>query len=134
MKTKAADSIESAEGAASSRTVVSREEHVTATARRLRKTRLRLGPWQVAVVVVFLACGIGTRLRVLVKNANIFDPFFVSRPSQIVSRFYDWTLGAKAGYLWPHLWSTLGATMIGLVMAVVSGFFCWPFSSAKSAN
>jgi NitT/TauT family transport system permease protein len=132
MKTKPADSSASAEGAAASRSVGSREEHVTATARRLRKTRIRLGLWQVALVVIFLAVWeIGTRLPVLVKNANIFDPFFVSRPSQIVSRLYDWTLGAKAGYLWPHLWSTLGATMIGLVVAVVSGFFVGLLFSQK---
>lgn len=101
----------------------SRAERLAATARRQRMTRLRLLAWQVALVILFLAIWeIGTRLSILSKNANIFDPFFVSRPSQIVSRLYDWTVGAKAGYLWPHLWATLGATMVGLVVAVVSGF------------
>ncbi|MCE9658170.1 MAG: ABC transporter permease [Burkholderiales bacterium] len=95
-------------------------------------TRLRLLAWQVALVVLFLAVWeIGTRLSILSKNANIFDPFFVSRPSQIVSRLYDWTLGAKAGYLWPHLWATLGATMVGLVVAVVTGFFVGLLFSQK---
>jgi NitT/TauT family transport system permease protein len=50
------------------------------------------------------------------------DPFFVSRPSDIARRLYDWVLGAKAGYLWPHLASTLWATLLGLVVGVASGF------------
>lgn len=109
-----------------------REERLNATARRIRATRLRLGLWQVALVVVFLAIWeIGTRLAILSKNANIFDPFFVSRPSQIVSRLWDWTVGAKAGFLWPHLWATLSATMVGLVVAVVSGFFVGLLFSQK---
>jgi len=110
----------------------SRQERLAATTRRQRMTRLRLLAWQVALVVLFLAIWeIGTRLSILSKNANIFDPFFVSRPSQIVSRLYDWTVGVKAGYLWPHLWATLGATMVGLVVAVVTGFFVGLLFSQK---
>lgn len=100
-----------------------REERLKATARRARNTRLRLGLWQIGLVAVFLAVWeIGTRLPVLSKTFNLFDPFFVSRPSQIAVRLYEWTLGARAGYLWPHLWATLSATMVGLVVAVVTGF------------
>jgi NitT/TauT family transport system permease protein len=109
-----------------------REERLAAAARRSRAKRLRLSGWQVALVVVFLATWeVGTRVPLLSKNANVFDPFFVSRPSQIVSRLWDWTLGAKAGYLWPHLWATLSATMVGLVVAVVSGFFVGLLFSQK---
>jgi len=107
----------------SSSALAGRDERLKAAARRVRNTRLRLGAWQVGLVVVFLAIWeIGTRVPFLVKNANLFDPFFVSRPSQIAERLYDWTIGNKAGYLWPHLWATLSATMLGLVVAVVSGF------------
>ena len=110
----------------------SRAQRLAATARRQRMTRLRLLAWQLALVILFLAVWeIGTRLSILSKNANIFDPFFVSRPSQIVSRLYDWTIGAKAGYLWPHLWATLGATLVGLVVAVVTGFFVGLLFSQK---
>ena len=113
-------------------TGTTREERLLGTARRIRATRLRLGLWQVTLVAIFLAIWeIGTRLPILSKNANIFDPFFVSRPSQIVSRLWDWTLGAKAGFLWPHLWATLSATMVGLVVAVVSGFFVGLLFSQK---
>ena len=109
-----------------------REERLLATARRSRATRLRLWLWQVALVTLFLATWeIGTRLPALSKSVNVFDPFFVSRPSQIVARLWDWTVGAKAGYLWPHLWSTVSATMVGLVVAVVSGFFVGLLFSQK---
>jgi len=83
------------------------------------------------VVIFILIWEVGTRLPVLSKNTNIFDPFFVSRPSEIVSRLIDWTVGEKAGYLWPHLWATVSATLIGLVVAVVSGFFVGLLFSQK---
>lgn len=96
--------------------------------------RVKLGVWQVVLVAAFLAVWeIGTRLPLLSQNTNLFDPFFVSRPSQIATRLYDWTFGDKAGYLWPHLWATLGATLLGLIVAVVSGFFVGLLFSQKRA-
>jgi NitT/TauT family transport system permease protein len=57
-------------------------------------------------------------------RANTFlDPFFISRPSLVAQKLYDWTLGAQRGFLWPHLVSTVGATLLGLVVAVITGFF-----------
>ena len=109
-----------------------REERLLTTARRSRATRLRLRLWQLVLVALFLATWeIGTRVPALSKTVNVFDPFFVSRPSQIVVRLWDWTIGAKAGYLWPHLWSTVSATLVGLVVAVVSGFFVGLLFSQK---
>lgn len=62
-----------------------------------------------------------TRIPWFIEN-TIFDPFFISRPSHVAVYLFDWTLGSKTGYLWPHLISTLTATLLGLVIAVVSGF------------
>lgn len=57
-------------------------------------------------------------------RANTFlDPFFISRPSLVIQKLYDWTIGAQRGFLWPHLVSTVGATLLGLVVAVITGFF-----------
>jgi NitT/TauT family transport system permease protein len=53
---------------------------------------------------------------------TIMDPFFVSRPSDIAWRLYEWVLGSKRGYLWPHLAATLWATLLGLVVGVATGF------------
>ena len=40
-----------------------------------------------------------------------------------IQKLYDWTIGAQRGFLWPHLVSTVGATLLGLIVAVVTGFF-----------
>ena len=64
-----------------------------------------------------------------VQNTNILDPFFLSRPSQIVSRLYDWTFGRQGRlHLAASLWSTLRRIHGRLVVAVVCGFasaFCF---------
>lgn len=57
------------------------------------------------------------------RTNTFLDPFFISRPSLVIQKLYDWTLGAQRGFLWPHLVSTVGATLLGLVIAVVTGFF-----------
>ena len=99
------------------------EDPARARARQALRTRVRLGAWQAGLVLAFLAIWeFGTRIPLLSENLNIFDAFFVSRPTEVLARLWEWTLGSKAGYLWPHLGATLGATMIGLVVAVVSGF------------
>lgn len=57
------------------------------------------------------------------RTNTFLDPFFISRPSLVIQKLYDWTVGAQRGFLWPHLASTIGATLLGLVIAVVTGFF-----------
>lgn len=97
-----------------------------------RAQRLRLFAWQLVCVAVFFGIWeFGTRLPALADNFNLFDPFFVSRPSLILARLYDWTVGAKAGFLWPHLWVTLEATLLGLAVSVVSGFLVGLLFSQK---
>ena len=78
--------------------------------------------WQVLLVCTVLGLWEGlTRVPWFVQN-TFLDPFFISRPSMVVYRLYEWTLGESAGFIWPHLWSTLFATTIGLVVSVASGF------------
>jgi NitT/TauT family transport system permease protein len=102
---------------------LSRDAQVKLVSRRAFWKRSRLTLWQIGLIVLALAIWeVGTRIPLLSKNVNMFDPFFVSRPSAIAMRLYDWTFGAKAGFLWPHLEATLVATMIGLVVSVSSGF------------
>jgi NitT/TauT family transport system permease protein len=62
-----------------------------------------------------------TRVPYLVKN-TFLDPFFISQPSLIALQLWKWTFGAQAGFLLPHLASTLGATLLGLVVATSTGF------------
>jgi NitT/TauT family transport system permease protein len=92
-------------------------------ARSARNERIRVIVWQVSLLLILLAIWeFGTRIPWLAKNVNVFDPFFVSQPSRVAVKLYEWIFGAKAGMLWPHLFSTLGATFVGLIVAVATGF------------
>lgn len=82
--------------------------------------RVRL--YQLALLAVFLGLWEGlTRVPYLMKN-TFLDPFFISRPSLVAGQLWSWTFGAQAGFLLPHLASTLAATLLGLLVAGVSGF------------
>ncbi|MEP9352588.1 ABC transporter permease [Xanthobacter sp. KR7-65] len=82
--------------------------------------RVRL--YQVALLAVFLGLWEGlTRVPYLMKN-TFLDPFFISRPSLVAEQLWTWTFGAQAGFLLPHLGSTLAATLLGLGVASVTGF------------
>jgi NitT/TauT family transport system permease protein len=70
-----------------------------------------LGTWQICTGIAWF------------RTNTFLDPFFISRPSLVIQKLYDWTIGAQRGFLWPHLVSTVGATLLGLVVAVVTGFF-----------
>jgi NitT/TauT family transport system permease protein len=90
--------------------------------RVIRAERIQIIGWQVLILLVVIGFWEwATRVPWFVEH-TIMDPFFVSRPSAIVTRIYDWTLGTKRGYLWPHLASTLWATFLGLVVGVATGF------------
>ena len=91
--------------------------------RTARNERIRVLVWQISLLLLMLAVWeFGTRVPWLAKNVNIFDPFFVSQPSRVLAKLYEWIFGAKAGILWPHLFSTLGSTFVGLIVAVATGF------------
>ena len=51
--------------------------------------------------------------------------------SLVAANLYHWTFGRQAGYLWPHLYSTLVSTLLGLFVAVTSGFFVGLLLSQK---
>ena len=84
--------------------------------------RAQVVGWQILLLVLILGFWEwSTRVPWFVQH-TIMDPFFVSRPSAIAQRIYEWTLGSKRGLLWPHLASTLWATFLGLIVGVATGF------------
>ena len=96
--------------------------HADETRRLARRTSTIVVAWQFALFATFIGLWEGlTRVPWLVKH-SFLDPFFISRPSLVAERIYEWTVGSKAGFIWPHLWSTVNATLIGLVVSVVTGF------------
>jgi len=84
--------------------------------------RAQVVGWQILLLVLILGFWEwSTRVPWFVQH-TIMDPFFVSRPSAIAQRIYEWTLGSKRGLLWPNLASTLWATFLGLIVGVATGF------------
>lgn len=93
-----------------------REERRQAVSRRLRITA-----WQVLLLALILGAWEGlTRIPWFVQN-TLFDPFFISQPSRVALRLWQW-LQPGPQSVWPHLWLTLQATLVGLVVGVGSGF------------
>jgi NitT/TauT family transport system permease protein len=85
--------------------------------RRRAARRERLGVTGAQLLILLAGLGLWeylTRVPWFVEN-TIADPFFVSRPSLVAAKLYHWTFGGQAGYLWPHLYSTLVSTLLGLV-------------------
>src|SRR5919201_1757964 len=74
--------------------------------------RARILAWQIAIAVAVLSLWQGL---VAVK---LLDPFFVSRPTDIVRRVVAWIL---AGTIWRHLAVTLEEAVLGLVAGAALG-------------
>lgn len=66
--------------------------------------------WGIVAVFV-LGWQLGTQVGLL-------DPFFFSRPSAVAARIWEWV---STGFIWPHLWRTIQAASIGLVVGSVAG-------------
>ena len=68
--------------------------------------------WRAALAVAIVAAWqTGTAV-------GLIDPFFLSRPSDIVRRVATWL---ASGFLWPHLAVTLGESLLGLVIGAALG-------------
>ncbi len=89
--------------------------------RAAMRRRLRIGAWQLLILALILGAWEGlTRIPWFVQN-TLFDPFFISQPSRVAVRLWQWLQpGPKS--VWPHLFLTLQATMLGLLTGVGSGF------------
>jgi sulfonate transport system permease protein len=68
--------------------------------------------WQVLVGVLALALWQG------LVSLKLLDPFFVSRPTDIVRRVASWVIG---GSLWGHLSVTLEESLLGLLVGAALG-------------
>ena len=101
---------------------LSHADHLARTRRDARQRRIRITLWQIAILVGLLAgWELLTRIPWFVAN-TLFDPFFVSQPSRVAVRLWEWVQPGPQS-VWPHLWLTLQATFLGLIVGVGSGFF-----------
>lgn len=85
-----------------------------AGSRRIRAAGRTLA-WQIAVgAVAMLAWQV-------LATTHVIDPFFVSRPSDIAVRMYQW---AVTGTVWPHLFVTLEEALLAFVIGAALGIAC----------
>ena len=98
-----------------------RDEYLAAARHRRRKNFINVTLCQVGILFFILGLWEGlTRVDWFVKN-TILDPFFISQPSKILIRIYEWMKPGKLSLL-PHLMETLSATFLGLFVGASSGF------------
>lgn len=99
----------------------SHAEYLEQTRRAGRLRRIRIILWQIGILATLLiAWETLTRVPWLVQN-TAFDPFFISQPSRVAVRLWQW-LQPGPQSVWPHLLMTLEATFLGLIVAVTTGF------------
>ncbi len=100
---------------------VGQAEYLAQIRRAAIRRRIRITFWQIGILaVILIGWEVLTRIPWFVAN-TVFDPFFISQPSRIGVRLWEW-LQPGPDSVWPHLWLTLRATFVGLLVGVGSGF------------
>jgi NitT/TauT family transport system permease protein len=88
--------------------------------------RARVTVWRLLILAVFLGLWEGLTHPAVTKSVSrviyFVDPFFISRPSAIWSRFWHLNSTAVRVPLWQLLLSTLESTLLGFAVGVGSGF------------
>lgn len=97
------------------------QDHLLQDRRVHVKRRLRITAWQILILAILLGGWQGLTSIAWFAQNTMFDPFFISQPSRIAVRLWEW-LQPGPRSVWPHLWLTLQATLIGLFVGVSSGF------------
>lgn len=100
---------------------VGQAEYLAQNRRAAIRRRIRITLWQIGILaVILIGWEVLTRIPWFIEN-TVFDPFFISQPSRIGLRLWEW-LQPGPDSVWPHLWLTLRATFVGLAVGVGSGF------------
>ncbi len=87
--------------------------------------RGRVGVWRLLILVTLLGSWEGlTRVKAVSRLPGLYwiDPFFVSRPSDILRRFAYLASGRVRLTIWEMALSTVQSTLWGFVVGVSTGF------------
>ena len=87
--------------------------------------KLKINFWRLAILVLGVAAWEWlTRIKAVSKIPGLFfiDPFFISRPSKIVERFFYLNSDKVRLTLWQMLLSTVESTCVGFFVGVSTGF------------
>jgi NitT/TauT family transport system permease protein len=78
---------------------------------------------QIAILVGFLAAWeYLPKVGSLAEQTHWLNPFFISSPSRVSQRLYDLFSGSIRVNIWPYIWATFGAALIGTVIGMGFGF------------
>lgn len=87
---------------------------------------MRINLWRLGILAVTVALWEGLTHRAVTKSVSrtiyFIDPFFISRPSAIWTRFWYLNSSAVRVPLWQLLASTLESTALGFAVGVATGF------------
>jgi NitT/TauT family transport system permease protein len=89
------------------------------------RDRRRVLAWQLAILVAIIAAWeYLTGIKAISKMPGLYwiDPFFISRPSEIVARFVHLASPAVRLSIWAMAWSTVQSTLWGFLVGVTTGF------------
>jgi NitT/TauT family transport system permease protein len=91
--------------------------------RRARgRHRLKVLAIQLAIVAVFLAAWEWLpQIGSLSDSITLLDPYFISSPSAIWDQLVALATGDDIPSMWPYVWSTVEASLIGIVAGSVLG-------------
>ena len=88
--------------------------------------RARVNAWRLLILVLVVGLWEGLTHPSITKSVSrvvyFVDPFFISRPSAIWSRFWHLNSDAVRTPLWQLVISTLESTLLGFAVGVASGF------------
>lgn len=92
------------------------KEIEAAALRQIRRRKITVRSWQVAILIAILGIW-ETGARV-----GFIDPFFYASPSEIWSRLLDWAVnGTTEGSLWYNLGVTMEEALIGFFAGSIAG-------------
>jgi NitT/TauT family transport system permease protein len=86
--------------------------------------RVSLYLWRLVLLAAFLACWQWLPdVSALRQHVHFLNPFFISSPEQVAKQMWEFAVphaGSQA--IWPYLWGTMEATLIGFVVGTGLGF------------
>jgi NitT/TauT family transport system permease protein len=93
-----------------------------------RRPKTEIGPlslWSARIAIVALVLAAWQwlpKVGFVTDRLTFVDPFFISSPRAIATEIGDLVRGAHgATSLWPYLWQTMKATLIGVAAGTISG-------------
>ena len=91
----------------------------------MSRDRVTVLAWRLAILVIFLSLWqYLTGIKAISKMPGLYwiDPFFISRPSAIASRFLYLCSDQVRLTIWQMAWSTVQSTLWGFLVGVSTGF------------